>query len=79
MDAVHVAQFAALIRLLAKRNDRQVIIAVNERELFEYLALELSPAYDGDELITIELGERAAEEDGGFTRHVWTSDAAIAN
>jgi exonuclease SbcC len=78
MDEVHVAQFAALIRLLAKRNDRQVIIAVHERELFEYLALELSPAYDGDELITIELGERATEEDEGITRHRWTSDAAIA-
>lgn len=79
MDEVHVAQFAALIRLLSKQNDRQVIIAVHERELFDYLALELSPAYEGDELITIELGERATEEDQGITRHLWAPDAAIAN
>lgn len=79
MDEVHVAQFAGLIRLLAKQNDRQVVIAVHERELFDYLALELSPAYEGDELITVELGERATEEDQGITRHIWTPDPAIAS
>lgn len=79
MDEVHVAQFAALVRLLSKQNDRQVIIAVHERELFDYLALELSPAYEGDELITIELGERATDEDQGITRHFWAPDVAIVN
>ncbi|OHV00236.1 hypothetical protein BKN37_18425 [Mycobacterium talmoniae] len=79
MDEVHVAQFAGLIRLLAKQNERQVVVAVHERELFDYLSLELSPAYEGDELITIELGDRAREEDQGITRHVWTPDPAIAN
>ncbi|MEZ0357987.1 AAA family ATPase [Mycobacterium sp. SA01] len=79
MDEVHVAQFAGLIRLLAKQNGRQVIVAVHERELFDYLNLELSPAYEGDELITIELGERAVEEDRGITRLSWTPDPAIAN
>ena len=78
MDEVHVAQFAGLIRILAKQHDRQVVIAVHERELFDYLTLELSPAYEGDELITIELGERAADEDEGITRHRWTPDPAIA-
>lgn len=79
MDEVHVAQFAGLVRLLSKQHKRQVVIAVHERELFDYLALELSPAYEGDELITIELGERAVEEDGGITRHRWAPDLAIAN
>ena len=78
MDEVHVAQFAGLIRLLAKQNGRQVIIAVHERELFDYLALELSPAYEGDELITIELGERADDQDQGINRHTWVQDTAIA-
>lgn len=78
MDEVHVAQFAGLIRVLAKQHQRQVVIAVHERELFDYLALELSPAYDGDELITIELGERADDEDDGIRRHTWTPDLAIA-
>lgn len=78
MDEVHVAQFAGLIRVLAKHHGRQVIIAVHERELFQYLALELSPAFPGDELITIELGARSADEDRGVTRHVWSPDPAIA-
>jgi hypothetical protein len=42
---VHIAQFAALLR------DRQVVIAVHERALFDYLTLELSPAFPGDSLI----------------------------
>ena len=58
MDDVHVAQFAALLRTL-KQKQRQVIIAVHDRQLFEYLALELSPAFNGDRLITIELGRGA--------------------
>jgi exonuclease SbcC len=79
MDEVHVAQFAALIRLLSKRNGRQVVIAVHDRELFDYLALELSPAFESDELITIELGAREVDEDRGIVRHSWAPDAAIAS
>src|SRR3546814_19809628 len=41
MDELHIAQFAALLRTLAKVQGRQVIVAVHERPLFEYLALEL--------------------------------------
>lgn len=78
MDEVHVAQFAALIRVLSKTHKRQVIIAVHERELFQYLALELSPAYAGDELLTIELGERSKDDDQGVTRHAWSADSALA-
>jgi exonuclease SbcC len=58
MDDVHIAQFAALLRLL-KQKQRQVIIAGHDRQLFDYLALELSPAFNGDRLITIELGRGA--------------------
>lgn len=78
MDEVHVAQFAGLIRVLSKHHSRQVIIAVHERELFQYLALELSPAFQGDQLITIELGTRSQDEDRGITRHTWSPDPAIA-
>ena len=66
MDDVHIAQFAALLRTL-KHNGRQVIIAVHDRQLFEYLALELSPTFNGDRLVTIQLG-RDAE---GFTTAPW--------
>ena len=57
MDEVHVAQFAALLRTLSKQKSRQIIIAVHERPLFDYLALELGPSYIDDRLITIELGK----------------------
>ncbi len=57
MDELHVAQFAALLRTLAKREDRQVIIAIHERQLFDYLTLELSPAFPGDKLITVEISK----------------------
>lgn len=59
MDEVHIAQFAALLRTLSKQMQRQVIIAVHERSLFDYLALELSPAFEGDRLNIIELGRNA--------------------
>lgn len=55
MDDVHIAQFAALLRSLSKGMDRQIVIAVHERALFEYLSLELSPAFPGDSLITVEI------------------------
>jgi exonuclease SbcC len=67
MDDVHIAQFAALLRSL-KREGRQVILAVHDRQLFDYLALELSPTFNGDRLITVELGRSAA----GITTAQWT-------
>jgi len=78
MDDVHIAQFAALLRTL-KKHGRQVIIAVHDRPLFDYLALELSPAFNGDRLVTIELGRNA----NGMTTAPWNliafePDRAIA-
>ena len=55
MDDVHIAQFAALLRSLSKGMNRQVVIAVHERALFDYLTLELSPAFPGDSLIAVEI------------------------
>lgn len=55
MDDVHIAHFAALLRTLSKEHSRQVIIAVHDRQLFEYLKLELSPAFLEDSLLTLEL------------------------
>jgi exonuclease SbcC len=66
MDDVHIAQFAALLRTL-KQEGRQVILAVHDRQLFDYLALELSPTFNGDRLITIELGRSA----DGMTTAPW--------
>lgn len=55
MDEVHVAQFAALLRTLAREHERRVVIAVHDRALFDYLALEFSPANPDDGLVTVEL------------------------
>jgi exonuclease SbcC len=68
MDEVHISQFAALLRTLAKEHHRQVIITVHDRPLYDYLCLELSPAFSGDELITIELGMSAAGQSRVVTR-----------
>ena len=79
MDEVHVAQFAGLLRVLSKHHGRQTVVAVHERALFEYLALELSPAFRGDKLITIELHR----DPDGHSRHhptqiEWKDDALLA-
>jgi len=55
MDDVHIAQFAALLRTLSKSLNKQVVVAVHERALFDYLTLELSPAFPGDSLIAVEI------------------------
>lgn len=79
MDEVHIAQFAGLLRVLSKHHDRQVVLAVHERELFDYLALELSPAFEGDELITVELGlDSEGEPVHRSTRLAWTEDKVLA-
>lgn len=65
MDDVHIAHFAALLRTLSKEHGRQIIVAVHDRALFDYLALEMSPAFPADELITVELERNS----GGKTRY----------
>jgi len=62
MDDIHIAHFAALLRTISKEHERQIIIAVHDRQLFEYLTLELSPAFVDDSLLTLELS-RGAQRD----------------
>jgi len=68
------------LRTLSKQHGRQVIIAVHEKPLFDYLCLELSPAFEGDRLITVELG-RTANGDSVVNTRVrdWKQDLAIAS
>src|SRR5262249_39721260 len=62
MDELHIAQFAALLRTIARNQHRKVIIAVHEKPLFDYLSLELSPAFETDKLVTLEI-RRGVEDD----------------
>lgn len=58
---------------------KQVVIAVHERALFEYLTLELSPAFAGDSLITVEISRNFAGDavaDPHF--YVFEDDKAVA-
>lgn len=79
MDEVHIAQFAALLRTLSKEHHRQIIVAVHERPLFDYLTLELSPAFPGDQLITVELSRsNAGASVAEPTYYNWEPDKAVA-
>ena len=79
MDDVHIAQFAALLRSVSKGLNRQVVIAVHERALFDYLSLELSPAFAGDSLITVEIGRNFGGEAVAKSRtFTFEDDHAIA-
>ena len=73
MDDVHIAQFAALLRTLAKGMGRQLLVAVHERALFDYLSLELSPSFPGDSLIAVEITKNfdgdAVATPASFTHH----------
>jgi exonuclease SbcC len=78
MDEVHIAQLAALLRTLSKEHRRQVIIAVHDRPLFDYLSLELSPAFAGDELITIELAKTGDHHSWvNTTRRAFEPDTSV--
>jgi DNA repair protein SbcC/Rad50 len=69
MDDIHIAHFAALLRTVAKEQKRQVIIAIHDRQLFEYLRLELSPAFPTDTLQTLELSRGRDRDTLCLPRH----------
>jgi exonuclease SbcC len=79
MDDLHISQFAALLRMISKGLQRQIVLAVHDRALFDYLMLELSPAFEGDRLITVELS-RTSDGTAIATPTVLTyeKDTAIA-
>jgi len=80
MDEVHISQFAALLRTLTRDHGRRVVIAVHERPLFEYLALELSPASPGEGLVAVELSrgvDGATSASPSF--HRYREDRAFAS
>lgn len=76
MDDVHVVQLAGLLREIGRSAKRQIIIAVHERSLFDYLCLELSPTQPEGKLLALELRRSRPDEAPTLvsTEHVWKSD-----
>ena len=77
MDDIHVSQFSTILRRLAYEEDRQVIVAVHERALFEYLSLELSPPSEGRKLITHELKVGTNSTEISQVPYEWAPDPVI--
>ena len=79
MDEVHISHFAALLRTLSKQHGRQIVLSVHEKPLFDYLSLELSPAFENDRLITVEIGRTMSGETVlECELQTWKPDPAIA-
>ncbi|WP_439401044.1 AAA family ATPase [Bradyrhizobium sp. DASA03068] len=79
MDDVHIAQFAALLRTFSKKLGKQIVVAVHERALFDYLTLELSPAFAGDSLVTVEISRNLSGETVADPRYfVFEQDKIVA-
>ncbi|ACL64451.1 SMC domain protein [Anaeromyxobacter dehalogenans 2CP-1] len=55
MDDVHVIQLSALLRALVRQQHRQIVLAVHERALYDFLYSELGPSREGLKLVGIEL------------------------
>lgn len=62
MDEVHVANFASLLRTVCRDSGRQVLVAVHDRSLLNFLRLELSPTSPEESLLLIELETDATGE-----------------
>lgn len=79
MDDIHIANFAAVIRQLTLTHERQVVIAVHQRELFDYLAFELAPANPSDELLKIELERHGDVSQVRWDRIRYEEEKAISS
>lgn len=79
MDDVHIANFATVVRELAYRHGRQVVIAVHQRELFEYLALELSPTLEDESLLKVSLNRLGQETIIDTERLVHSPEVSIVS
>lgn len=79
MDEIHVSQFAAVLRTLARQNRRRVIITLHERQLFEYLAFELSPATPDEDVAIVKLVRRPDGTTATEVEHLaYVPDRALA-
>jgi exonuclease SbcC len=76
IDDLHVVQLASLLRTIVFGSNRQLIVGVHEKALFDYLCLELGPTNAGQTLLAIEVvggaDTKGAEVRSEFRR--WEND-----
>ncbi|SDJ86163.1 exonuclease SbcC [Cryobacterium psychrotolerans] len=77
MDDIHIANFAALLKHMSREQGRQVVVAVHQRELFDYLALELTPAAPGQDLITVEIDRSSSDTTITTRKREFQPDSAL--
>lgn len=77
MDDLHVANFASLVKQLTRRHGRQVVLAVHQRELFEYLKLELTPAAPDQSLVAVSLDRAHGVTDVAIERVPYEPDDSL--
>jgi DNA repair protein SbcC/Rad50 len=76
MDDIHVTQLANLLRAIVREADRQLVLSVHERSLYEYLCLEFGPTRESDSLLAIEV---VRDREGGgstvqYEKRSWKPD-----
>lgn len=74
MDDVHLVNLAAMLRALQRDAGRQLVIAVHEKALFDYLTLELTPQGGSHTLLAVQLQNDPAKRIE-WTRHSWVDDS----
>lgn len=77
MDDIHISNFATIVRQLAYVHDRQVVIAIHQRELFDYLAMELAPSNEGQSLVRLTLDRSAGITELQVDRVAYESEIAF--
>jgi exonuclease SbcC len=78
MDDIHVANFAAIIRQLAFVHHRQVVIAIHQPELFDYLSLALAPSDATQSLVRVTLDRGAGTTVANVDRVVYAEEPLLS-
>lgn len=77
MDDIHIANLAAVVRQVSYAHGRQVVIAVHQQELFDYLALELAPATPQESLLKVTVRRNGNASDVHYSRLAYESEPAL--
>ena len=76
MDDLHVVQLASLLRSFVRDAGRQLLVAVHEKALFDYLCLELGPTSEANSLLAIQISRKPGSWGSriDYERHKWSGD-----